>query len=383
MLRKTMVLVVLIAVSLLHVNRVQALPPLSSLIPLTRVEADPDKTYEVTTESGPWMILAATFAGENAERDAKNLVLELRRNFKLEAFSYKKHYNFAQKGMPGLGLYPSGNPVSMKHMNPKQFDEIAVMVGNYPSVNDARLQNALKTLKYAWPKTLAPNGRPIESQRYAGLRELQRLVTGDPEKKKMGPMRRAIATRNPMSPHNQGGQSALDQFVVDMNRDVKHSLLDCPSRYTVRVATFRGNVVIDQKEVQKLQRGGTMKSRLEKAALNAHRLAEALRKQGVEAYEFHDRHESIVTVGSFESLGQYQIDGSFKVTPGIVTISNAYGIGAEHDFQGDTDRALARNQLAGLRPKTLGGIPFDTQPVAMEVPRKSIGSDYASRQFPW
>jgi hypothetical protein len=383
MLRKIVVLAILITISLFQIDRALALPPLSSLIPLTRVEADPDKTYEVSTENGPWMILAATFAGENAERDAKNLVLELRKNFKLEAFSYKKHYDFAQTGMPGLGVTPTGDPVRMNYMNPKRFDEIAVMVGDYPSVNDARLQNALKTLKYAWPKTLAPNGRPIESQRYAGLRELQRLVTGDPEKKKMGPMRRAIATRNPLAPQNQGGQGSLEQFVVDMNRDVKHSLLDCPSRYTVRVATFSGNVVIDQKEVQKLQKGGTMKSRLERAAINAHRLTEALRAQGVEAYEFHDRHESIVTVGSFDSLGQYQIDGSFKVTPGIVTISNAYGIGAEHDFQGDADHKLAKDRMAGLRPKTLDGIPFDTQPVAMEVPRKSIGSDYASRQFPW
>ena len=45
------------------------------------------------------------------------------------------------------------------------------------------------------------------------------------------------------------------------------------------------------------------RSKLEEAAYNAHLLVVALRKQGVEAYEFHDRHESLVTIGSFDSVG--------------------------------------------------------------------------------
>jgi len=46
-----------------------------------------------------------------------------------------------------------------------------------------------------------------------------------------------------------------------------------------------------------------MKSELEAAAEKAHRLAKALRMKGYDAYEFHDRYASIVTVGSFNSAG--------------------------------------------------------------------------------
>ena len=43
-----------------------------------------------------------------------------------------------------------------------------------------------------------------------------------------------------------------------------------------------------------------MNHTLEEAAENAHILTESLRQQGYEAYEFHDRDQSIVTVGSFD-----------------------------------------------------------------------------------
>ena len=49
------------------------------------------------------------------------------------------------------------------------------------------------------------------------------------------------------------------------------------------------------------RQGKNLPSKLEEAAVKAHELTMALRKQGVEAYEFHDRYESIVTVG-WESL---------------------------------------------------------------------------------
>ena len=44
---------------------VQAAPwaPWERLLTLRRVEADPDKTYAVTGDNGPWMILACSFSG--------------------------------------------------------------------------------------------------------------------------------------------------------------------------------------------------------------------------------------------------------------------------------------------------------------------------------
>ena len=68
----------------------------------------------------------------------------------------------------------------------------------------------------------------------------------------------------------------LDPLVLEMNRAVPHSLLKCPRRYTVRVATFSGHLVILDKKVQEaIDRGELPKSQLEEAAKNAHLLTKA------------------------------------------------------------------------------------------------------------
>ena len=54
-----------------------------------RVEADPDRPYPVKEENGPWMIMACSFSGDGAEKQAKDLALELRKRYKLEAYTHK------------------------------------------------------------------------------------------------------------------------------------------------------------------------------------------------------------------------------------------------------------------------------------------------------
>ena len=54
-------------------------------------------------------------------------------------------------------------------------------------------------------------------------------------------------------------------------------------------------------------------SALEEAGEAAHKLVEVLRNQGYEAYEFHDRGSSIVTVGSFDSVGTPRADGKIEI----------------------------------------------------------------------
>ena len=48
------------------------------LIPFKRIDADPNKSYPLTAENGPWLIMAATFSGEKAREQAQELVYELR-----------------------------------------------------------------------------------------------------------------------------------------------------------------------------------------------------------------------------------------------------------------------------------------------------------------
>jgi hypothetical protein len=125
--------------------------------------------------------------------------------------------------------------------------------------------------------------------------------------------------------------------------------------------------LLDQKTVAALEKGATPKSWLEDAAKNAHTLTEALRKKDYEAYEFHDRNSSIVTVGSFDTVGTPRSDGKIEINPGVHTIMRTFGAEAK----------VTPGQTAQVgKPKKLAGIPFDVQPVPVEVPRRNISADY-------
>ena len=51
-----------------------------------------------------------------------------------------------------------------------------------------------------------------------------------------------------------------------MNKNVTHSLLDCPGKYTVQVAHFTGQVIIDQREIRAIESGKQVESSLTRAA---------------------------------------------------------------------------------------------------------------------
>ena len=338
------------------------------------MEADANKPYWLSEENGPWCILASSFAGEGAQRDAHELVIELRKRFGLEAYMHQKTYDYSES-VQGLGVDKFGAPKRMRYLQGGRYDEVAVLVGNYTDVSDASVEQTLQKLKYAHPNCLKIGGEHNTTQRFAGLRSLQRVVNRSDEKRRKGPMGSAFVTRNPLLPEEFFAPGDVDKFVLDMNKNVEHSLLDCPGKYSVRVATFRGNVVLDQEKIHNIKRrGGEMDSRLDQAAMNAHKVALALRKQGVPAYEFHDRHESIVTVGSFESVtlpGQ-RADGRQEINPAVHQVMKQYGAVQQELPGGGT--------APGMKPRRIAGIFLDAQPMPVEVPKRSVGADYARRR---
>ena len=120
---------------------VQAAPwaPWERLLTLRRVEADPDKTYAVTGDNGPWMILACSFSGDHAEEQARELVLELRKRYKLEAFVCREKFEFGAETQ-GRGIDRFGEPLRMRYQRGSEHEEVAVMVGNYPAIDDPEAQ---------------------------------------------------------------------------------------------------------------------------------------------------------------------------------------------------------------------------------------------------
>ncbi len=343
-----------------------AIPPWKSLIPFRRVEADANKEYRLTEANGPWLIMATSFAGENASAEAHALVLELRKRYKMEAFVHHQHYDFTKTVM-GKGLNRYGDQEKRRYAQARKFDEVAVLVGNYQSVDDPNLQKALKSLKAAKPDSLELQAGQSTSRRYARLREQMKVIAGRSQGES-GSMAFSFVTRNPLIPQEFFTAKGLDPFVIKMNKDVEHSLLKCPGVYTVRIATFRGRVEIDQQKISEIQRGGKFPSRLEQAAVDAHRVVEVLRARGVEAYEFHDRYESIVTIGSFNSVGDPRADGKTEINPAVHRIMKSYG---------PQQTPLAGGALTGMQPRKIDGVMLDVQPIPVRVPKKSVGSAYA------
>ena len=85
--------------------------------------------------------------------------------------------------------------------------------------------------------------------------------------------------------------------------------------------------------------------------------------KGWEAYEFHDRYASIVTVGSFNSVGTPRPDGKTEINPQVHAIMKTFGA-----------EKLPTGQYS---PRSLAGIFMDVQPIPVEVPKRSISRELA------
>ena len=340
-------------------------------IPFNRVEADSSKDYTLHQEHGPWLILAATFAAkEGAEEQARELVLELRKRYKLEAYIDAREFDFTEPIQGKTIDRYTGGPARMKYANFSHHKSFAVLVGNFETFDDDELAATLKKIKYARPDCLDLSKRGWSAQRFIGLRELQRRINSDPAKNRKGPMGNAFVTRNPHLPEEYFAPTGLDDFVVSLNQGVKYSLLNNPKKYTVKVASFGGKDTMNVQEIEAIKRTGKVSDKLEVAADQAHQLTTALRARGVEAYEFHDRLESIVTVGSFESVGEPRADGKIEINKTVHKIMKLYSASRQ---------PLPGQASMGLQPRTLAGIALDVQAIPVIVPRRSIASDYVRR----
>lgn len=335
-----------------------------------QVNADPKKEYHLTEENGPWMIMATSFSGEGAREQAKELVLEIRKRFKVEAYMFEKVFDLS-KPMPGGRVNPYGEQTMLRYQRSGKFKEIAVLVGDYPAIDDPTAQEMLEKLKYADIHCMRLEEGRRDHQSLGGLRYLQqqirRQMQGNKSRAK-GRLGKAFITTNPLLPEDYFDRKGLEPFVVRLNKPLEYSLLTCPGRYTVQVATFTGKVVVDPKKIKQIESSDRFESGLEAAAKRAHDLTLALRKQGVEAYEFHDRYQSIVCIGSFNSYGHRRADGKIEINPQMFAIMQRWG--PERNAQG-----------AVSKPRQLKGIPFDLQPQIVQVPKESPATRTAGNGF--
>ncbi len=385
-----------------------------NFVPVSRAKAVPEGDYRLSDKHGPWLVMAATFSEEGAEEQAKELALEFREHYRLPAYIHPMTFQFSDKS-PGRGVDKYGAPIRRRFRR-NQSHEFAVLVGGFPSVDDPEAQKLLRQIKTLEPETLNLDERKKTSQSMAGVRQFQNaLLEKMGKERKRGPMGQAFLARNPLLPREYFVPQGVDDFVLKMNKRVKHGLLDCPGKYTVQVATFRGKTILQTNHTEPKSSKSLWKWKKNKpndtlmeAAENAHLLAEKLRDHGWEAYEFHNRTESLVTIGSFDQAAQRLANGQLAATPPIQKILRTFG--AQYDTPADplsdlgndgaTQRKVEQQQrqfsqvlssqeqgkiTPGMHPKHIKiyrnrrfdrVIPMDVHPHVINVPKRSVSSAY-------
>ena len=333
-----------------------------------KVEADPKKDYFLKDSDGNWLALAAKFSDEKAAYRAKKLAYELRKAYKMEAFVFKFD--------PSRNLDAFSAEVDAAknfHYQTAQSVEYAVLVGGYPVGDDLELQKTLERLRRCQPESLKDD--PASK---ALAQKFQEMARKDQKYAGYGPMGGAFAVPNPLLPKEFFSQKGIvDSYVEKLNSDGKYSLLNNDKLYTVRVATFSGDVAM-YKNTQG-PKTDEMKSRLRYAGLRAAALCEALRKAGVDAWEFHDRDCSFVTVGAFDTYGVEQANGQIELNPKIAQIMSKYG---GKLVNGEDGRSKYRAytvvvdipdpESTALRPKKKRlELACDLRPVIIVVPQRS------------
>ncbi len=256
--------------------------------PTIPLPTGPIEPYMLTRENGPFMVLAYSFRGPDAPRQALALVLELRNTYKLPA------YILLPKKFPGRsiirGVPPQAPQFAMKDDVGlpeliRTLDEAAVMVGNEKTTKDAfDLMHKIKKLHPA-------------------------CIDGVPQMwhvRKGKGLSRALATTNPFVPAEELFARQPDYMLATMN-DGPHNIRNCPGRYTLQVASFNGRSTFDPDNDPRFKGLMSNKSPLATAADDAERLAEALSKDkqiqklGCQPYVYHDHYSSRVMMGSFNN----------------------------------------------------------------------------------
>ena len=374
MTRRITVLLFTILASLvsLGTHRTVAEPPgiLRIFSRAPKAEATEGKLYQLTQEDGPWLILASTQVGDGAMERANKLAYEIRRDLGLNAFIYKEEFDFTK-----TLRYDQLTSKRVRYANRYQYDAYAVLVGEYDRVDHANIERDLDRVKVANPPSLmneeAVAAELNSSNPATTIKVMATKFKAMTKDRRPGPMAGAFVTRNPMLPPEYFQAPSVDSFVSQLNEDFsENNLLDCPGKYTVIVKTFRGySTIVDGKKEKKFSPNG---SRLDKFARDAQFMVQKLRAKGVQAYQFHDRERSIVTIGSFESLGRSLPDGGFQYDAEIKQIMQRYSAT-------NVRPELARQVPTGkMTANNIGMIPFDVHPTPIAVPRKTKRSLYGA-----
>jgi hypothetical protein len=253
--------------------------------PAFALPTDPIEPFLLTRDAGPFMVMAKTFRGPDAERWALALVLELRNEHKLPAYILRTR-DFPMRSnirdVPPTAINEIRKPYLTEPEKSRTHDEAVVLVGNEKTLKDSEL--LLIRVKKIKPKCLNQ------------MRSIYAWRVG---------LHTALRTTNPYVPTQELFPRKTDPLVMKLNGG-PHNIFRCPGHYTLQVAEFGGRSTFDVAD-KRFKNPLISDSPLELAFDNAEKLAEFLakdpevKKTGCLPYVYHDRTTSKVMMGAFNT----------------------------------------------------------------------------------
>jgi hypothetical protein len=379
--------------------------------PFKRGGRDTQEVATLKPENGPWMIFAYSFEGEKASEQAAALAKEIQRDLGLPSFVMEKKFDYSSKVL-GSGFREDGTQKVMKYRDSRVVSGYAVMAGEFDSIDHPSVPQVLEKIKTYQSKSLSAEAGGSTDKSKAdeadNVRSAKKWLSSFSKEKPKGPLENAFMTRNPLLPIDFFQSPDLEKFVYDMNRQPgynEYSLLDCKHKYTVRVLTFQGeSEFVSWGKSSSAGEGRAAESTaLEQAAERAYIAMKALREAGYEAYQFHDREQSIVTVGGFDQLGTTDANNRFVYSEGIRAVIERFSSDGQLADTSKYDLNLGKavqprllldlvdqrkipELYKGSRQEQLAyysklSVGFDLKPTPMAIPRYSASRIYAGSRL--
>ena len=323
------------AVFLLAAVSLALLIPTSPTVGARRIEAVKGKQYRLSKQHGPWMIMVANFADVPKTRleieDGRAIRVtneRFRGGLSAQEAADKLVFELRRKGIPAYTFSQSDVPDEVKTTDRfgrqriatiiAQKGRVCVLAGNYPATDDKIAQRTLKHVKTKFkPKFLS--GTKKRTKIASGV--LDQLKSGGVihrTKGKPNAVSGAFLTINPLLTPEEAAKRKRDPLLLKLNAGGKYNLLENQGRFTLVVATsyIKSNVTKGSSQFRKALNSFQLTNHLDDTATNAWQLTRTLREGNVpfrnsqfgetkrtfEAYVFHDRYGSIVTIGSFASV---------------------------------------------------------------------------------
>jgi len=271
------------------------------------IEAVKGKKYRLTKQHGPWMVFVASlsqpkegFRGEGLtpQEAADELVYELRKQG-VPAYTYSQEEEVENlKTVDRRGRLAQRSFLSQK-------GSVCVLAGNYKSNSS---DTAQKTLK--WIETKFDPELFATEQATNGI--FTKLASGGVFRSTPGrkrPLQGAFLTVNPLLSPDEARSRKRDPLLLKLNNNSNYTIMNNKGKYTLVIASFYGKSVtsVGESKFQKAKQFfNSESSGLDDAAREANALVYHMRNipapyEPFEAYVFHDRYKSVVTVGSFDS----------------------------------------------------------------------------------